>query len=248
MRTIERNYRKNPHTARFLQTFHSAIGSNGVDYRTTPALADENAAEYELAAKGDDLLDLVQDVEAVDLRSPAQADVMERLIRQLGELDAETAASARAYTDGMTEHGKWTPGREGTASRWIGRMIEKVRQLDAAKRAAAPVPVAGAAEIPAHYYGIHKDGEVKCYAVDYGKDGTKWAGFLFLNRISSDDRFAIRNPAEKESILSAIREDVDAARTLAAVTLRRCQRCHRTLSDTKNPYFAAGLGPDCGGM
>lgn len=238
MRTIERNYRKNPHTARFLQTFHSAIGSNGVDYRTPPAPA----------APEEDLLDLVQDLDVVDLRSPAQADVMERLIRQITELDAELAAQARTYTDGMTEHGKWTPGREGNASAWIGRMITKVRELDAAKRATAPAPASGEVEIPAHRYGIHKDGEVKCYSVDYGKDGTKWAGFLFLNRISSDDRFAVRNPAEKESILAAIREDVDAARTLAAVTLRRCQRCHRTLSDTKNPYFAAGFGPDCGGM
>lgn len=90
------------------------------------------------------------------------------------------------------------------------------------------------------------DGEVKCYSVAYGKEGTKWAGFTFLARISSDDEFPIRNRGEKDRILAAIAADVDGARVLAAHTLRRCSRCGRQLSDTKNPYFSAGLGPDCG--
>lgn len=227
MRTIERNYRKNPHTANFLMTFHQAA--------------------YGLPAEIDptDLLDLVDPAVVPDHRTPRQAELMDSLIEQIAELNAEDGRKARTYTDGMTEHGKWTAGREGNASAWITRMIAKVSQL---RTAAAPTTAPGQVEIPAHNYAITKDGEVKCYTVDYGKQGTRWEGFLFLNRISSDDRFPIRNPAEKEAILAAIRADVEASQILAGVTLRSCRRCHRTLSDTKNPYFSVALGPDCGAM
>jgi hypothetical protein len=99
--------------------------------------------------------------------------------------------------------------------------------------------------IPAGTYAITTD-EVRCYTIDYGKAGTRWAGFVFLNRVSSDDRFPVKNPAAKAEILAAIGADVEAAAILAALTLRRCRRCNRELSDTKNPYFSMGLGPKCG--
>jgi hypothetical protein len=245
MKTIERDYRKNAHTARFLQTFHSAIGTTGRNYREELNV-DENQAEIDLAASEGDLLDQVADLDVVDYRTPGQTQFMADLIARLARLDASTGAAAQEYTDRMTEHGKWTAGREGNASKWIDKMITKERALKAAAPAAQPTE-APATEIPAGRYGV-QDGEVKCYSIDYGKDGTKWAGFLFLNRISSDDRFPIRNAAEKARILAAIAADVDGAELLAALTLRQCRRCGRTLSDTKNPHFHRGLGPDCGDM
>jgi hypothetical protein len=220
-----------------LQTFHTAINSHGDDHRALALEANEDV----------DLLDLVEDKDVVDLRTEGQARFMDDLIGRLTQLDPATGETARTYTLGMTEHGKWTPGRDGNASAWIDRMIQKERALKAAAPA-APKVTTGEVEIPANYYGITRDGEVKCYQVDYGKDGTKWAGFLFLSRVSSDDRFAIKNPAEKASILAAIREDVEAAQILAGLTMRRCRRCGRGLSDTKNPYFSVALGPDCGAM
>ncbi len=227
-----------------LRTFHTATGSNGRNYRA--AVADENGPEIELAAQemDGDLLDLVPADHVADLRSPAQAELMDKLVRQITELDGEAGRKAAEYTEGMTERGLWTPGREGNASAWIGRMIDKERELARAARATAPATPA--AEVPAGRYAI-EDGEVKCYSVEIGKEGTRWEGFVFLNRISSDDRFPIKNPAEKARILAAIAADVDGAAVLAALTLRQCRRCGRTLSDTKNPYFSAGLGPDCGG-
>jgi hypothetical protein len=99
--------------------------------------------------------------------------------------------------------------------------------------------------IPAGTYAVTTD-EVRCYTIDYGKAGTRWEGFLFLNRVSSDDRFPVKNPAAKAEILAAIGADIEGAAVLAALTLRRCRRCGRQLSDTKNPYFGQGLGPDCG--
>lgn len=239
MKTIERNYRRNPHTANFLMTFHTAGGTN----LGGGAVADDTEALALEAAQDDDLLNLVPVDQVVDHRTGPQADLMESLIRQITELNSEDGEKARAYTLGMTERGKWTPGREGNASSWIGKMIAKV---DALRKAAPAQPTTGTAvSIPAGRYAVETD-EIRCYSVEYGKEGTRWAGFTFLNRISSDDRFPIRNPAEKARILDAIRADVDASAVLAALTLRQCRRCGRTLSDTKNPYFSSGLGPDCG--
>lgn len=230
-----------------LQTFHTATNSHGNSFR------DDAAALALEAAQDDDLLDLVEDKDVVDLRSPRQAELMTGLVIQISELDAETGIKAADYTRGMTEHGKWTAGRDGNASAWISRMIEKVSELKAAARKTAPVTTTGTAvSIPAGRYAVETD-EIRCYTVEYGKPGTRWDGFTFLNRISSDDRFPIKNPAEKARILDAIRADVDASALLAALTLRICrgtmkngQPCGRTLSDTKNPYFSEGYGPTCG--
>lgn len=242
MRTIERNYRKNPHTASFLKTFHTAIGSTGRNYREEMNVDETEALALE-AAQDDDLLNLVSDAPA-DMRTPGQVKFMDDLVARIAALDPATGETARAYTEGMTERGLWTAGRNGNASRWIDNMISKERAL----KAATPAPTTTAApavEIPAGRYAVETD-EIRCYTVDYGKAGTRWEGFLFLNRISSDDRFPVKNPAAKEAILAAIRADVEASAILAGLTLRQCRRCGRELSDTKNPYFSVALGPDCG--
>jgi hypothetical protein len=211
----------------------------------------ENGPEIELAARemneeSADLLDLVDDREP-DLRSEGQARYMDDLITNVTELDAELGHQAREYTDRMTREGRWTPGREGNASAWITRLIAKLDQLRAAARPTSGGPTAPSVEIPAGRYAVETD-EIRCYSVSYGREGTRWEGFLFLARISSDDEFPIRNRAEKDRILATIAADVDASAILAGLTLRQCRRCGRTLSDTKNPYFEVALGPDCGAM
>jgi hypothetical protein len=230
MRTIERNYRNNPHTARWLMAFHDAHGANNTGGGAI--------------AEADDLLDLV--TETVDVRTPAQRDLMLKLTKQIMDLDPELGAKTDAYIARKSEAGAWeSPARGGDVSAWISKMIAKVKELEAAQ-VPAPRPTSGTAvTIPAGRYAITDD-EVKCYSINYGGEHGRWAGFTFLARISSDEEFPIRNAAEKARILDAIRADVDGARVLAAHTLRRCSRCHRQLSDTKNPYFAQGLGPDCG--
>jgi hypothetical protein len=239
MRTIERNYRKNPHTASFLQVFHSGISSTGRDYRAE--MADDTKALALEAAQDDDLLDLVPEVDAIDYRTPDQIKFMEDLIGRLARLDTETGAQAREFTDRVTAKGGWTSGRGGNASEWITRMLARERDLTAK----APAAPKGTVQIPAGMYAVKTD-EIRCYEIDYGKEGTRWAGFLFLNRISSDDRFPVKNKTVKAEILAAISADVEAAEILAHLTLRKCRRCGRQLSDTKNPYFNVALGPDCG--
>lgn len=236
--TIARNYKTRPHTARFLQVFHSGIGTNGVNYR-------DDAAALAAEAGQDDLLNLVP-VDAKFTPSPAQISYITDMVLSINKLDATLGGQAASYTGRMDREGAWTP--ENT-SRWIDNLKAKLAEL----RTAAPAPSTGTAvTIPAGRYAVTTD-EIRCYAIDYGKEGTRWAGYTFLNRISSDDRFPIKNPAEKARILDAIRADVEASALLAALTLRICrgtmkngQPCGRTLSDTKNPYFAQGYGPECG--
>lgn len=118
--------------------------------------------------------------------------------------------------------------------------------------APAPLPT-GTVAIPDGIYAIDHDGEPKCYEVSNGKAGTKWEGFIFLDRVSSDDKYSIRNRDERNRILDAIRTDVESSGRLAAQILRRCRGisengrpCRRQLTDTKNPYFEMGYGPECG--
>jgi hypothetical protein len=237
MRTIERNYTKNPHTARFLQTFHSGIGSNGVNYRE--GIVSETEA-LELEANQDaDLLDLVEDKDVVDLRTPGQARFMDDLIGRLARLDPATGEAARTYTDGMTEHGKWTAGREGNASAWIDRMIRKENELKAAR----PAEPTEAPAVPDGRYAVEEDGTLRFFHLRNGKAGTRWEGFVFIDIQASDDLHTIRDRARKARIVALIAADLEAASRRYGQELGVCGRCGRTLTDEESRAY--GIGPVC---
>jgi len=232
---IERNYRKNPHTARFLQTFHSGIGSNGMNYRSE---IDDNRAEVELAAsEGADLLNLVPVDEVRDLRTPGQVRFMDSLVSQISALDSEAGTRAKTYTDGMTEHGRWTPGRNGTASTWIDRMLAKLAALKSA--APAPTTTAPVAQVEDGRYAVEEDGVLKFFKV---KNGGR-PGFVFLDVQASDDWHAIRVVARIRKIVELIAQDPHAAMVRYGHELGECGRCGRTLTDEASR--AAGIGPVC---
>lgn len=236
MRTIERNYRKNPHTASFLQTFHTAIGSTGRNYREEMNV-DENLAELELArtqaAQEADLLALVPETEVTDARTPGQIKFMEDLIGRLAKLDAETGRQAREFTDLTTGKGGWTAGRGGNASEWIDRMLRRERELTERKAPAAPVAVADGR------YAVEEDGVLRFFSV---KNGRK-AGFVFLDIQASDDWHSIRNVARIRSVLALIAQDPKAAMVRYGRELGICGMCGRTLTDEASR--AAGIGPVC---
>jgi Family of unknown function (DUF6011) len=232
MKTIERNYTKNPHTARFLQTFHSGIGSNGHNYR------DDVAALAAEASQDADLLDMVEEKDAVDLRSPRQAELMDSLHTQLADLDVETARKAVEYTTRMTVAGKWTPGRDGNASAWITRMIAKVKELKAAAMV-APKTAGPVAEVPDGRYAVEHEGTLKFFRV---KNGNR-PGFVFLDVQASDDWHAIRNVTRIREIVALIAVDAQAAMIRYGHELGECGRCGRTLTDEASR--AAGIGPIC---
>jgi hypothetical protein len=86
-----------------------------------------------------DLDDLLNDVPVeapTGDPSPAQAKLMANLILELLDLDREAWKQAMDYTQRMS--GRWTPGRDGNASRWIDRLIAKLGELRTAARQPAP--------------------------------------------------------------------------------------------------------------
>lgn len=229
MRTIERNYRKNPHTANFLMTFHQAAYG-------LPSEIDDNRAERDLAAQ--DLLDTIPVDVVVDRRSEAQTRYMENLVREVADLDAAAGEQARTYTDGMTEHGKWTPGRAGNASVWITRLIAK---RDALKASAPQAPAAPAATVEDGRYAVEEDGTLKFFKVKNGRR----AGFVFLDIQASDEWHSVRNLGRIRSVLALIAQDPHAAMVRYGHELGECGRCGRTLTDEASR--AAGIGPVCQG-
>lgn len=231
MRTIERNYRKNPHTANFLMTFHTAGGTN---LGGAVAVADENRAEVELTRQ-DDLLDLVPVEHIADHRSPAQAALMEKLVREIEELDPELGCKTASWTMGMTEHGKWTTGREGNASAWIAKMIDKVRELRKTARVTAPVV---AAQVPDGRYAVVLPGEdrLRFFKIK------NYPRTTFVDEQASDDLHPVGN-ARKAGILTAIAVDAQAALVRYGRELGVCGDCGRTLTDDVSR--AAGRGPVC---
>jgi hypothetical protein len=220
MTAIERNYRKNPHTARWLMAFHTAGGTRPV------AVAEEEI----------DLLNTIPVDVVVDRRSPRQAELMTSLVAQITELDAELGAKAGEWTAKATAAGHWTPGREGNASAWITKMIDKVRELKAAAKAEPTAPVA---EVADGRYAVEEDGVLKFFKVTNGKR----PGFVFLDVQASDEWHSIRNLARIRKVLALIATDAHGAMVRYGHELGECGRCGRTLTDEASR--AAGIGPIC---
>lgn len=184
-----------------------------------------------------------------DLRSPRQIETMISLHMQLAELDAKIAEDAVAYTTKMTLHNAWTPGKQGNASRWIGNMITKVRELKA-RPVVAPVvadtkPAFDAYDdIPTGYYALVEDAEadiIKFYRVNHHKSGR-----LYVDACASDERHPVRVWATRKAVLDGIRAmGWKASTALYGSKIGSCGRCHRTLTDADSR--ARGIGPDCWG-
>jgi hypothetical protein len=217
--TRTRNYRKNPHKAAFLMAFHA--GTNGLP--------------SDLETETEDLLDTVPDAPA-DLRTEAQVNFMDRLIEQVAALDPAAGSKAAHYTDGMTEHGRWTPGRTGNASSWIDRLKAKIAELKAAQAPAAPAELEdGIYELDGNIYkvvhAVHGSGrqyaKVLVPALDEG-DGWSWE--------MSRGTVAKLTPAMKMGL--------ERAKELGRI-YGVCVRCGAVLTDEES--IAAGIGPTCRG-
>lgn len=216
--TIERNYRKNPHTAKWLMAFHT--GGQGLP------------ADIETGA--DDLLNEVP-VEAPAYQpSDRQKQFISDLLGQIRQLDTEAAETATSYTRRMTENGRWT--RENVST-WIERLIGKRQEL---RKAAAQAPAPQATpEVPDGRYAISENGELKFFKV---KNGRK-AGFVFLDIQASDEWHAIRNVTRIRAVLAEIAKDPQEAMLRYGRELGICGDCGRTLTDAASR--ARGRGPIC---
>jgi hypothetical protein len=244
-----RNYRKNPHTASFLQTFHSGIGSNGRNYREEMGVDTEERAAMEFVTGrpaapavsrytearyahikgykirlGDGLITEKQAKWVVDI-AETKANVTDAMIKSLSER-LEQGFAKQAASEFITRYKDW-PRKEVTAA--------------AAEAIAPGASTQDITDVEAGRYAlIHQDG-IKFYRVSKGKG--KWAGRTFVDAQASDDFYPVRNPQARKEILAAIAEAPYEAMVRYGHELGVCGRCGRTLTDEASR--AAGIGPVC---
>jgi hypothetical protein len=271
MAAIARNYRRNPHTARFLMAFHTA-GGVAVDVPEEDSMYE--APEHTGGSDGMVEINRGHVAEAEDTghgfgetcdnpwccsqagkdaRSEGQIRYMDNLIAWITEKDAVVGAAARTWTDNVTAAGKWSYDKADkfSISAWIDRLKAKNAELNEAVKAAPieALPVVdGALPVKAD-----KNGKPMAlyYAVDI--DGTtkfyrikpgRKAGFYFINVQASDEFHSIRNAGTKAAIVKTILDAgaEDCMRRYGQL-LGHCGRCGRTLTDETSRSI--GIGPDC---
>lgn len=253
MTTNARNFKKNPHTARFLQTFHSGISSTSVNYRAELAAepeADEErtameflgangqAAPQEIFIKGWRIKTgpgLVSEAQAkwiVDIAETRDG-VTDAMVKSLAErlIQGFARSAASAF---ITKY-KDLPRKavETTAA--------QINAGHAGPGTDATVPVRDAQGVRAGRYAIVEDGVTKFFRITEGKG--RWAGRTFIEAQASDDHYPIRNAEARKAILKAIAENPLEAEQRYGRELGQCSRCGRTLTDATSRAY--GIGPDC---
>jgi hypothetical protein len=95
------------------------------------------------------------------------------------------------------------------------------------------------------FYAIDgDDGDTVFYRVQHGKPGTRWDGFVFVDRQASDDFYPVRAREQKAAVLKGIEEQgVLESLVRYGHELGVCGVCHKTLTDP--PSIADGIGPVC---
>jgi hypothetical protein len=245
-----RNYKKNPHTARWLMTFHTAgaglpadveesaatefVSGGNAQSASTERRTALNARNTEIFIKGWRILT------GPGLITEKQAKwVVDIAETKAGVTDAMVASLAERLTQGFTRQ---------AASEFITKykdLPRREQEAFSAAKAEAIVPGATDEEVvvPAGRYALRgEDGVVKFYRLDRPTQG-KWAGYTFLKVQASDDLYLIRNRAERDRIIAEIAKDTLAAEQLYGRELGKCSRCGRTLTDETSRAY--GIGPDC---
>jgi len=248
----ERNYHRKPHTASFLQTFHTGISSNGRNYR-----AEMDQAEADLR---DDsrALAFVNNTPAPRNDGSYECEIGGHKVRCGGPNVTEKQAkwiidiaTTRVLPTGATADSVLIRLEQGFSKHAGSHFITTYKDLPR-KAQETVAPTADSAEelrkvaakdVPAGRYALRgADDVVKFYRLDKPTQG-KWAGWTFLKIQASDDLYPIRNRIEKERIIAEIAKDVLGAEQLYGQELGKCSRCGRTLTDETSRDY--GIGPDC---
>jgi hypothetical protein len=102
-------------------------------------------------------------------------------------------------------------------------------------------------EVPEGRYALPSDydpeGTPVFYKVDHGNEGTRWEGYVFLERIIGPNEEKVRNAASRNFILDAIAEDVPGALRRYGHLSGHCGNCGLELTDKFSRFI--GVGPIC---
>jgi len=262
----ERNYHRKPHTASFLQTFHTGMTQaqrrEAVDQAATK-LVDEDFPSKEQVDDYQAALAFVNNAPAPRNDGSYECEIGGHKVRCGGPNVTEKQAkwiidiaTTRVLPIGATADSVLIRLEQGFAkhagSQFITTYKDLPRKAQEAAKLEAIAPMADSVEelrrvasddVPAGRYALRgADNVVKFYRLDKPTQG-KWAGWTFLKVQASDELYPIRNPNEKARIIAEIAKDVLGAEQLYGQELGKCSRCGRTLTDETSRDY--GIGPDC---
>lgn len=190
--------------------------------------------------------------------SPAQRELIIKLVNELMNLDSVRGQQAAEYTVKMTGAAAWKRGRGENTSRWIDTLITAVKHERSQSHpitAQVAAPVAPKfddyADVTDGNYAIVTAGKTHFYRITRREGRGQYVGRTFTNiqERASAELFPVRGAwAMRKAILDGIRTDgVTASHLLYSERLTRCWHCNILLTDdTTNPYHVHGLGPVCG--
>lgn len=257
MATRERNYHRKPHTASFLQTFHTAkteaerrMGAADMAETETPETSDAEAVAFVTGRPARPVAGRMVEIRGWSVRveggyvSEKQAkwmiDIAERpsvtdAMRDSLRVRLEQGFAKFAGSQFITKYKDTPTAAQHTA------MVEAVapgaseEEFNAAQAAVKTRP-----EVADGRYAVEHEGVLKFFKL---KNGRK-AGYVFLDVQASDDWHPIRNPRRIDEILALIVEagELNAARRYG-IELGKCSRCGRTLTDQTSREY--GMGPEC---
>jgi hypothetical protein len=256
------------HTARFLQTFHSAqttaqrTAASETATPTDHADTDPAALAFVKGLRGAPM-----GTETPERRVATPSDgsytveILGHKVRCGGSLVSEAQAkwiieiaTTRVIPEGRTAESVLVRLEQGFAksagSQFITQYKDLPRITPAMVEAVAPGAVAKefqnamsvvktCPEVADGRYAVEHEGTLKFFKV---KNGRK-PGYVFLDVQASDDWHSIRTPRRIDEILGLIVADELTAARRYGMELGQCSRCGRTLTDETSRAY--GIGPEC---
>jgi hypothetical protein len=239
------------HTARFLQTFHSA---QTTAQRTA---ASETATPTDHADTDPAALAFVKGQRPVKFDAPTdgsyECEIKGHKVRCGGPLVSEAQAkwiidiaTTRVIPEGRTAESVLVRLEQGFAKSAGSQFITQYKDLPRVMVEAvakefqnAMSVVKTCPEVADGRYAVEHEGNLKFFKV---KNGRK-PGYVFLDVQASDDWHSIRTPRRIDEILGLIAADELTAARRYGMELGQCSRCGRTLTDETSRAY--GIGPEC---
>lgn len=252
------------HTARFLQTFHSAMTAaerTAASETVTPTDRMDTDPAALAFVKGQRAVKFAQTTDG-----SYECEILGHKVRCGGSLVSEAQAkwiidiaTTRVIPAGRTAESVLVRLEQGFAKSAGSQFITNYKDLprvtaamaeavapgaDTKEFQAGPVVTvekfhSGAPRVADGRYAVEHEGTLKFYKV---KNGRK-PGYVFLDVQASDDWHSIRTPRRIHEILALIAADELTAARRYGVELGKCSHCGRTLTDETSRAY--GIGPDC---
>lgn len=102
----------------------------------------------------------------------------------------------------------------------------------------------GLDKLPAGKYAManKRTGKVHFFRVTYGREGTRWQGYAFVEELSGDNTRKIYDRNERTQVLKAIERCPLGCMAFFGLQIGECGKCGKTLT---SDWRLRGIGPEC---